>query len=181
MKELLNIYQKALEERQKVSEEKKYPFIVLEGLDGCGKSTVGKRLAKRINATLWCTPPKSTSHLRPAFEQDKDLHSAYYSLGNYIAALEIFVHLQSSPVVLDRYWHSTCVYGLAQAVHDFPEQYEMFPSGDKYYEWPSDLMKPDKVLLLKVSEEERIKRLSRRQNLTEQEEQLKASQLFREK
>lgn len=152
----------------------------MEGLDGSGKSTVGLRLAKQIKGEFYTTPPKSVSHLRHIFDNDKQLCGAYYSLGNYIAALEIYVIKQKKPVVMDRYWHSSSAYALPQAIQDFPEQYTMLPAGDAFYCWPYDLMKPDIVLLLSASEDLRYKRLSKRKNLTVQEQLLNNSQKFRE-
>lgn len=68
-----------------------------------GKTTLGKRLAKKINATQWRTPPNSISHLRNLFDDNKVLRTAFYSLGNYIAALEVQMILKYEPVVMDRY------------------------------------------------------------------------------
>lgn len=79
-----------------------------------------------------------------------------------------------------RYWQSTAAFALGRAVKNNPERYSLPPEGDSYYRWPDDLLKPDKVFLLYVSEEERLKRLLRRTNATDEEKQLKADVEFRQ-
>ncbi|XP_018569934.1 UMP-CMP kinase 2, mitochondrial [Anoplophora glabripennis] len=182
VKELMAIYSNAFEQQKKntaLGQVKQYPLIVLEGLDGSGKTTMGKRLAKKLNAKQWRTPPESISHLRNLFD-DNVLRTAFYSLGNYIAALEVQSILRYEPVVMDRYWHSTAAYAIAQAVADDPAKYKMPPSGHQIYCWPNDLFKPDIVILLEVNEDVRLERHSRRKTYTTQEELLKSSYDFRQ-
>ncbi|KAJ8929680.1 hypothetical protein NQ314_017607 [Rhamnusium bicolor] len=82
---------------------------------------------------------------------------------------------------MDRFWHSTAAFALAQAVQDYPEKYVMPSESDTVYCWPDDLFKPDIVLLLNVSEEVRRERHSRRETVTTQENLLKSCTQFRQK
>lgn len=56
----------------------------------------------KYDATLLKTPPQSVSDLRSFFDNQPLLRIPFYSLGNYIAELEIRDFLQRGPVVLDR-------------------------------------------------------------------------------
>ncbi|CAG9859618.1 unnamed protein product [Phyllotreta striolata] len=182
VQELLSIYEDAKEKKEKFDapgEAKQHPLIIFEGLDGSGKSTTVKLFAKQINAIKWQTPPESISHLRNLLDDDINLRTAFYSLGNYIAALEVQLLLRTSPVVMDRYWHSTASFAIAQAVHDYKGEYEMPAKGNEIYNFPEDLFKPDLVMLLNVTEQIRIQRLSRRTSFTTQELLLKNSDEFR--
>lgn len=67
-----------------------------------GKTSTGKRFAKKMNAQWWKTPPDSISHLRHLYDEHVLLRTAYYSLGNYIAALEVQNIIETIPVVMDR-------------------------------------------------------------------------------
>ncbi|VEN44631.1 unnamed protein product [Callosobruchus maculatus] len=161
------------------NDSKRHPLIVLEGLDGSGKTTVGKRFSKKIHAQTWKTPPESTGHIRHLFDDHPVLRTAYYSLGNYIAAYEIQPLLKHAPVLLDRYWHSTAAYAIGEYAKDHPE-YPMPAKGDPIYKWPEDLFKPDIVIFLDVSEEVRKERQSRRKNVTAQENMLNSDLKFRQ-
>lgn len=78
-----------------------------------------------------------------------------------------------------RYWHSTAAFALGRHIQSDPDRYTLPPQGNSYYRWPDDLLKPDKVFLLHVSESERLKRLLRRTTTTEEEEKLKNDAEFR--
>lgn len=60
-------------------------------------------MAARLGAQQWKTPPDSIGHLRQLFDEHVELRTAYYSLGNYIAAIEVQELLKIAPVVMDRY------------------------------------------------------------------------------
>lgn len=74
-------------------------------------------------------------------------------------------------------------YALAQSVADHPDRLTLPDHSDEVYKWPDDLLKPDKVIFIDVSEEVRLERHSRRsENLvTEQERLLKKDNSFRQK
>lgn len=117
------MYESVLENRQtEVSgDQSRFPFIVVEGLDGTGKrvelgilfyelcyglssgkTTATRILSQRLKATLTHTPPSCIDPLRNLYD-DHILRSAYYAFGNYIAAIQISDYLKKQPVVLDRY------------------------------------------------------------------------------
>jgi dTMP kinase len=90
-------------------------FVVLEGVDGVGKSTLAQGLAARLGASLQSTPPSELSRVRP------EVDALYAGFG---AAQQLFyassvayasqraneLLAQGQSVVLDRYWASTRVY-----------------------------------------------------------------------
>ncbi|KAI5705022.1 hypothetical protein M8J75_011194 [Diaphorina citri] len=118
--------------------------------------------------------------LREKFDaHDSLLRRAYYSLGNYIAAQDIKQDLQKQPVVMDRFWHSTSAYGMANELVKNSDL-KLPDEDDDIYSWPKDLMKPDLVIYLTVSEAIRLQRLSRRKNFTLEENELKKNAKFRE-
>lgn len=106
MEDVLEIYKKTKEKYLTScadhASKSKHPLIVFEGLDGCGKSTLAREVSARLNAKQWRTPPNSLKHIRSEFDSDPQLSTAFYGLGNYIAAMEVSSLLQNSPVVLDR-------------------------------------------------------------------------------
>lgn len=190
MQDLINLYNTSI---VKISEKYshlnkdiktiKHPLIVLEGLDGCGKSTVGKKLANELGAERMSTPPSILSEFRESFDNKNTLiRRLFYYLGNYIADAELREILKTKPVVLDRFWHSTTVYALAQLNETYGnilDDAKIPEKGNEVYEWPKDLIVPDKVFLLNVSEAVRIERLSRRKQFTAEEELLKSKEVFR--
>lgn len=131
------------------------------------------------------TPPKSLSQFRKKFDGNPRWHAPFYYLGNYVAALEASQILKTKPVVMDRFWHSTTAFALAQMKDDYSDvmktSTELPENGSEVYEWPQDLLKPDIVIFLNVSEEVRKKRLSRRTAKTDQENLLESKLEFRKK
>lgn len=77
-----------------------------------------------------------------------------------------------------RFWHSTAAYAIAAAVggpvSDLPAQ------GSEVYRWPSDLLRPDLVVVLTLDPEERKRRLrGRGLEKTVEEQELDHNQVFR--
>lgn len=67
-----------------------------------GKTTVTRKLTMEINGIRWCTPPNDIRHIRDDFDEHPTLRTAYYALGNYIAALQLSTLLKRKTVVMDR-------------------------------------------------------------------------------
>ncbi|XP_069690725.1 UMP-CMP kinase 2, mitochondrial-like isoform X2 [Periplaneta americana] len=157
-----------------------HPFIVFEGLDGAGKTTNVKKLTEFLQGQTVSTPPNCMLPLRDHFnQQPAALKRAYYGLGNYIAGRHVETLLNSHAVIMDRFWHSTAAYAIAEEVKtgclQLPQE------GDPLYRWPSDLVKPDLVLFLELDESARSSRhRCRNTTNTEEEQQLLWDNLYRE-
>lgn len=159
----------------------RFPVIVIEGLDATGKSTLTESLRASIQATLLKSPHDCIGHLRKAFDVKLPLiRRAFYTLGNYITASAIASASETSPVIVDRFWHSTAAYAIATEVSGKVDN--LPPPHHELYQWPQDLLQPDLVLLLTVSADERIRRLEQRAEMkTKEEAELEINSLFRQK
>ncbi|KAJ4432102.1 hypothetical protein ANN_20716 [Periplaneta americana] len=158
-----------------------HPFIVFEGLDGAGKTTNVKKLTEFLQGQTVSTPPNCMLPLRDHFnQQPAALKRAYYGLGNYIAGRHVETLLNSHAVIMDRFWHSTAAYAIAEEVKTVCLQLPQ--EGDPLYRWPSDLVKPDLVLFLELDESARSSRhRCRNTTNTEEEQQLLWDNLYRER
>ncbi|XP_040848708.1 UMP-CMP kinase 2, mitochondrial [Ochotona curzoniae] len=159
----------------------KFHVIVIEGLDATGKTTVTQAVSDALKAVLLKSPPACISQWRKIFDDEPTIvRRAFYSLGNYIVASEIARESIKSPVIVDRYWHSTATYAIATEVSGGLQH--LPPAHHPVYQWPEDLLKPDLVLLLTVSPEERARRLQGRGvEKTQEEVQLEVNSIFRQK
>uniref|UniRef100_A0A803J9M7 UMP-CMP kinase 2, mitochondrial n=1 Tax=Xenopus tropicalis TaxID=8364 RepID=A0A803J9M7_XENTR len=157
----------------------RYPVIVIEGLDATGKSTLTESLRDCLKATLLRSPPDCISKWRKTFDDEPSLiKRAYYAAGNYIGACEIAKASMDSPVIVDRYWHSTAAYAIATEIGgNLPS---LPHCGHDIYQWPQDLLRPDLVILLTVSDEERMLRMrGRGLEETKEEKELESNTMFR--
>ncbi|XP_071354638.1 UMP-CMP kinase 2, mitochondrial [Trachinotus anak] len=156
-----------------------FPVIVIEGLDATGKTTLTESLRDTLGAVLLRSPPQCLSPWRARFDQEPPLiRRAFYALGNYITAEQIGQQGMKTPVIVDRFWHSTAAYAIATAVNgplsNLPAE------GSEVYRWPSDLLQPSLVVLLTLDPEERKRRLRNRGlGKTEEEQELDHNHLFR--
>ena len=156
-----------------------YPIILVEGLDGVGKSTLVNALATKLSAELICSPPKipdpvvSNSDLRVRMDHTGPwTRREYYRCGNFHASLLIEEARKNRPVVLDRYWPSTASF----AVLD-----DLNPGWERIGTWPNGLVEPDIIILLTVNEENRIKRMKNRGiAITEEEVRLNGGKKSRD-
>lgn len=176
--EAMSVLEK-LPSRVKARRKPDFPVIVIEGLDATGKTTLTESLRDTLGATLLRSPPQCLSPWRACFDQEPPLiRRAFYALGNYITAEQISQEGMKTPVIVDRFWHSTAAYAIATAVSgplcNLPSE------GSDVYRWPSDLFQPSLVVLLTVDPEERKRRLrGRGQGETDEEQELDHNQLFR--
>ncbi|KAG7224204.1 hypothetical protein INR49_019939 [Caranx melampygus] len=156
-----------------------FPVIVIEGLDATGKTTLTESLRDALGAALLRSPPQCLSPWRARFDKEPPLiRRAFYALGNYITAEQIGQEGMKTPVIVDRFWHSTAAYAIATAVSG-PSS-NLPAEGSEVYRWPSDLLQPSLVVLLTLDPEERKRRLrDRGQGKTEEEQELDHNRLFR--
>ena len=87
-------------------------FVVLEGLSGTGKTTVGKLLAERMGALFYKTPPGPLFSIREEIDRVADNLSRFffYLSGVVLASSEILKILEEKNVVCDRYIYTTICY-----------------------------------------------------------------------
>lgn len=127
-------------------------FIVIEGIDCSGKSTVSKILAEQREAILYRTPPKNIIAQRDEIDANATPieHYRFYLDGIRTASKEIWEVLASGKeVVCDRYWLSTYIYhtviGVSVNTDDF-----------------AGIIQPDLTVLLLVSNDVQAKRFLER-------------------
>ncbi|MEY8239601.1 MAG: deoxynucleoside kinase [Cycloclasticus sp.] len=139
-------------------------FIVIEGLDGTGKSTAAKTLAKALGGKFLTTPLDKFKTVRPELEEiysDESLaRQLFYASTAVSSSNRVSEELtQNDCVIIDRYWLST------QVCHSWRTagEYFLLP------EVEASILKPDLTVYLNISLEERIKRLGGRSNNTEED------------
>ena len=137
-----------------------YTFLVLEGVEGSGKATIGKALSEKLSseffqtpAGFWCKHRGMVEHCRLAFR------FAFYLLAAFHTSFLISRMLKKKPVVCDRYIHSTwahhTVYGCRFLKHISPG---MLP-----------IKIPDRIYYLYASREVRENRISDRKGNTDKD------------
>ena len=143
-------------------------LIVIEGLDGTGKSTLISSLCKQLDATLISTPPEMfdsrifEGELREFFDAtEQSRRREYYRSANFLASELALIALEKSHVIMDRYWPSTAAFSAMDESNPEWEELGTFPKG---------FVRPDTIILLTVSEEERENRLKNRDELRTDEE-----------
>ncbi|MBS3150129.1 hypothetical protein J4455_05600 [Candidatus Woesearchaeota archaeon] len=83
-------------------------FILFEGIDGSGKTTLAKKLADRVEGVYYDSPPECIRDIKEkGIITSDEIRLQYYLLGNIIASEEIKNILKTNHVVCDRYIYST--------------------------------------------------------------------------
>ncbi len=141
-------------------------FIVIEGLDGSGKSTVSNHLAEKLNAKLLTTPGAGFKEVRKQldtlFEHNTKARQLFYMATVLNVASEAQRLIDSGQnVVVDRYWLSTQVY------------HHWMSNGQCYTldEVESELLAPDLTVYLDLPVDERIVRINDRNHCTLEDRQ----------
>jgi len=134
-------------------------FIVFEGIDGSGKSSVGKYLAEEIDDLVFTKEPSDSEAGKLAQKAANRDHSPYLDLFLYLAdrvehtdQIKKWIS-EGKDVLCDRYWGSTAAYQAAAEDIDL-----------SYIEYIQEtfIHEPDLTILLDVEPEISIERIESR-------------------
>jgi len=144
-------------------------FVVIEGIDGCGKSSVSKLVARKIGQRAVLTREPTDSWVGRAVKRgDRSQISPYIDALLFMA--DRIIHTEQIResirrkrlVISDRYYHSTVAYQAANLEKEF--------KGDAF-KWLLDAnlrisIHPDLTVLLVIPPELALKRVGRRGRLS---------------
>ncbi len=134
----------------------KNKFILFEGTDGSGKTSLAKKMAESTGSIYYYNPPEVLRSLRNfADESLPHIRYQYYLLGNHIAAEEIKELLKTGHVICDWYIFSTIAY------HSILLNKELTLP---------DIFMPDKIIFVSAEWNEIEKRLNARESTSKYED-----------
>lgn len=141
-------------------------FIVIEGLDGAGKSTIARALGEAMGAEVLSTPGKNFNNIREQI--DRIYHNNHQARQLFYISTVVSVSEQvrelvnkGKNVIVDRYWLSTQVY-------------HQWKSEDNHFELidvANRILIPDITIYLHLPLEQRKNRLSERKKNTLEDSQ----------
>jgi deoxyguanosine kinase len=131
----------------------RHRFILFEGVDGSGKTSLAKLLAADLGGQYYHSPPQCLEPLRAyANSATPQVRYRYYLLGNYITSHELSKLLESFDVVVDKYLYSTI------AFHQVLLKQKL--------ELPQDILLPDHIFFTTASKTTIEARLGKREQIT---------------
>ncbi len=137
--------------------KERFSFIVIEGIDGVGKTTCVPLLAEKIQAACYKIPSGLFKRTRAEIDASADVQVrfSFYLTSVFHASIEIGKLLLSQNVVCDRYIFSTIAYHLALGADLFYLNIAKLP-----------ILWPDYSFYLCAREEVRRRRMALRPGLS---------------
>lgn len=137
----------------------KNKFIVFEGIDGAGKSTLAKMISERLNYKYLTSIPDflsaSLSEVSKTNSPISTFH--YFSLCNTIRSFEINKILTEKNVVLDRYIFSTFAYHRLLLGEEIETDIQLYKKST------SSILLPDCIFFITASRDVIKNRISMRE------------------
>ena len=134
----------------------KNKFIVIEGLDGSGKSEVSKKIASKLEITHLESPISPFKQIRE--DIDDSLCSKgrfyFYLSSNYKLSGFIEEHKKMKSIICARYFYSTIIGYFSRLGEEIHSLYE------NPFIFENEFLKPDLVIFLHVNKEEQSKRIN---------------------
>lgn len=134
------------------------PFLVFEGVDGSGKTTLSKSLAERVGAVYLRTPGSEFAQMRAYIDNgtQPDTKLLYYLSSVIEASAKIRQLRETQPVICDRYVWSSLIPHATYFNKDLAKlENDVLP-------FTFDLARPTQTILLTLPEEEQLRRISLR-------------------
>ncbi len=169
-----------------------YPIVLLEGLDGCGKTTVKQALLEQVGSLYGttcvsprtCTTYPSFGCALDALEIAAPRHAVFakalsslFPLGNLAMCAAMRDASRVKVVVMDRFWGSSAVYAAARADGELPG------AEDACWQMPSEMLTvlsgSHVCLYLQLGEEARAQRVAARDEISAEERRIAADPTFR--
>jgi dTMP kinase len=136
----------------------KNKFIVIEGLDGSGKSEVSKKVSGAIGYYHLESPVPPFRDIR--VEVDNNLCSKgrfyFYLASNYDLSRFVKTEKENRSIICARYFYSTIIGYFSRSGHRINDLY------DNQFIGKDDFIKPDAVIFLHVSKEAQYRRIKAR-------------------
>lgn len=133
-------------------------LLVVEGLDGSGKTTLSRRLAEHLGGRWFTTPDSDLRALRQDVEEalrNPDARQLFYAASVVeVAARARAVLARGQDVIVDRYWLSTWAYGAERGTSLVLSEIE------------ASLLPADLTVFLTAPRELRAQRMAARQKMT---------------
>ncbi|WP_066425086.1 deoxynucleoside kinase [Anabaena sp. 4-3] len=135
----------------------KFPFLVFEGLDGAGKTTLAELFAKHHNFSYYSSVPSELVYLRDKIAANNSPITMFhfYTLCNLMRSQEYRLKLNSSGVVADRYIFSTFAYNSLLVKQDLSCHFPILQSSP-------DFLLPDVIVYVTASQSIINQRIAKR-------------------
>jgi len=137
-----------------------HPFIVFEGVDGAGKSTVSKMVADSLGAEHLESPINEFKKIRKFVEGNlsEKAKFLYYLASNFELSNHVRENRRIEPVVCARYFYSTLIGHASRQYRSIEDVCRSWPVS------PDEFEKPDLTIFLCLSEDEQRTRIGARQS-----------------
>ncbi len=133
-------------------------IIIVEGIDGAGKSEVGKRLAYSMNAVYIDSPTSEFRNIRQYVEENTPALGKFffYLATNFDLSHKLADLKETKNVVCSRYYYSSIADQASRERKTVEQLMEKYSIHDDYF------FQPDEVILLVVDYKEQKRRLTQR-------------------